>query len=367
MKAKNFTAIVGVLLLVCSCSNQRSAVRSQSAAVSCTHTIPARFGTPAVDSNMTKGALNRKGMVYIKGGEFLMGASDPAAKSDEMPRHPVKVEGFWMDETEVTNRQFQEFVNATGYITTAEHAPVWEEIKNQLPAGTPKPHDSLLVASSLVFSNPHHAVNLNDPSQWWVWKKGANWKNPQGPGSTIAGKEDLPVVHISWFDANAYATWAGKRLPTEAEWEWAARDGSDDKKYPWGTEHAEEGAPKANTWQGDFPYRNTEWDGFTGLSPVKSFAPNSNGLFDMAGNVWEWCSDRYAADYYAASEHTMVSNPQGPAAGYDPAEPSAAKRVLRGGSFLCNVSYCEGFRVTARMKSSEDTGLEHTGFRCAAD
>jgi formylglycine-generating enzyme required for sulfatase activity len=235
-----------------------------------------------------------------------------------------------------------------------------------LPPGTEKPADSDLVAASLVFKSPKQAVELNDYSQWWAWKKGANWKHPHGPGSSVKGKDNYPVVHISWYDAVAYCKWAGKRLPTEAEWEWAARGGLQNKIYPWGDEPIDQGKVKANTWQGHFPDKNTLRDKFYGLAPVASFAANGYGLFDMAGNAWEWCADYYNNTYYSTIANG-AKNPRGPANSYDPDEPYAKKRVIRGGSFLCNDSYCSGYRVARRMKSTEDSGMEHVGFRCVQD
>ena len=308
------------------------------------------------------------GMVRIPGGTFMMGADNDQASPDEYPKHKVTVKGFWMDATEVTNRQFAEFVEATGYVTTAEQKPDWEELKKSLPPGTEKPDESVLVPSSMIFLPAQQPVNLNDYSQWWEWKSGADWRHPHGPGSDIKGKEDYPVVHISWFDAMAYCEWAHKRLPTEAEWEWAARGGLADNIYPWGNEKVEEGKPKANSWNGDFPYRNTEWDGYYFAAPVRSFPPNGYGLFEMAGNVWEWCSDWYHAGYYSALATTEgVTDPRGPESSYDPDEPFAQKKSMRGGSFLCNDSYCSGFRVARRMKTTPDSGMEHLGFRCVSD
>ncbi|MBC7950001.1 MAG: formylglycine-generating enzyme family protein [Chitinophagaceae bacterium] len=303
-------------------------------------------------------------MVKIPSGEFMMGASDEDGRQEEYPRHAVKVDAFWMDVTEVTNAQFAKFVAETGYVTTAERKPDWNELKKQLPPGTAKPDESQLVAASLVFTPPTYPVPLDDASQWWTWTAGADWKHPQGPRSTIDGKDDHPVVHISWDDAIAYCKWSGKRLPTEAEWEWAARGGINDAEYPWGKEEIENGKSKANTWQGNFPDKNTKDDNYYTSAPTRSFPANAYGLFDMAGNVWEWCNDWYSADYYQMQKGKLSDNPRGPKDSYDPMEPTISKKIVRGGSFLCNASYCKGYRVSARMKTSPDTGLEHTGFRC---
>jgi formylglycine-generating enzyme required for sulfatase activity len=330
----------------------------------CETKMPGRIAGINNPSEIKTVGSSTEGMKWIPAGEFLLGAADEDGRPDEYPRHMVKITGFWMDETEVTNAQFLKFVDATGYVTTAEQAVNWEEIKKQLPAGTPKPADSLLAASSLVFSSPSKQVDLNDVSQWWKWVKGADWKHPQGPGSDITGKDDFPVIHISWDDAQAYCKWAGKRLPTEAEWEFAARGGLLSATYTWGDEPVEIAKPKANTWQGQFPVKNTGRDGFNRLAPVKSFAANGYGLYEMAGNVWEWCADWYRPDYYESIKNNTTQDPQGPSSGYDPMEPTVPKRVIRGGSFLCHDSYCKGYRVSSRMKTSPDTGLEHTGFRC---
>ena len=363
--------ILGLLLFSLGACNKKPAKTDDNTnedAMSCESGLPSRFSATKYTNTINKsGTVSYEGMVQIPAGEFMMGASDNEGRSDEYPQHPVKLNSFWMDATEVTNAQFRKFVDATGYITTAEIKPDWEEIKKQLPAGTPKPDESLLVTASLVFTPTSSAVDLYDASQWWSWTQGANWKHPQGPASSIKGKDNYPVVHISWDDANAYAKWAGKRLPTEAEWEFAARGGLVDKKYFWGDGDPEKGKPKANIWQGKFPYLNTAIDKFKGAAPVKSFAANKFGLYDMAGNVWEWCSDWYTPEYYKELGSGLSINPQGSARSYDPMEPTVPKRVVRGGSFLCNASYCKGYRVTARMKSSPDTGLEHTGFRCVAD
>jgi formylglycine-generating enzyme required for sulfatase activity len=323
--------------------------------------VPQLFDSAAV-SNINEG------MVRIPGGTFSMGGDNNLGLDDEYPKHTVTVKEFWMDATEVTNAQFAAFVRATGYVTTAERKPDWESVRKSLPPGTPKPADSLLVAASLVFYSPAAQPSLDNYGAWWQWKAGASWRHPHGPASSILGKENLPVVHITYEDALAYCHWAGKRLPTEAEWEWAARGGLQDAIYPWGNEGVDAGKPKTNNWQGSFPTSNTASDGYAGAAPVKSFAPNGFGLYDMGGNVWEWCADFYQYDYYEILRRSgPVTNPKGPAQSFDPEEPYAVKRVIRGGSFLCNDSYCSGYRVSRRMKSTEDSSMEHLGFRCVKD
>lgn len=305
-------------------------------------------------------------MVWIPGGEFTMGASYSSAKKDEQPSHRVKVDGFWMDATPVTNQQFKEFVETTGYVTTAEKAPTMEEIMNQVPPGTPKPPPETLVPASLVFKPTKGRVPLTCCHHiWWDWVPGANWKHPLGPGSTISGKEDHPVVHVSWYDAMEYAKWTGKHLPTEAEWEFAALGGKNNIMYVWGNDEFSEEKPQANIWQGEFPYKSSKPDGYYGTTPVKKYSSNPYGLYDMSGNVWQWCSDLYHANYYAEEAKKGVSvNPTGPVKSFDPQEPWAVKYVHRGGSFLCHKSYCTGYRISARMKTCADTGLNHLGFRC---
>ncbi|MGN6193762.1 MAG: formylglycine-generating enzyme family protein [Ginsengibacter sp.] len=360
-----------VALVLFSCNNQNNISASSKAkndSVTSCMMVPARFSAVSANSSLKfNGDTSVKGMVFIKGGTFMMGGDNSQASEDEFPKHKVEVSSFWMDETEVTNAQFAKFVKATHYITTAEKKPDWEQMKQTLPPGTPKPPDSLLVAASLVFHPTSGPVDLNDYSQWWSWVKGADWKHPEGPNSNIKGKENYPVVQVSWYDAMAYCQWAGKRLPTEAEWEFAARGGLENQIYPWGNEPINSGKPKANSWGGHFPYYNDQKDGFITSAPVKSFAPNGYGLYDMAGNVWEWCSDWYDVNYYKTFGTTVAVNPAGPEKSFDPGEPYTPKRSLRGGSFLCNDSYCSGYRVARRMKSSPDTGLEHTGFRCVRD
>lgn len=349
-------------------SQKKDSVESKAVPTCCISVIPSRFTTASLLTSIVTGTNSVEGMVRIEGGTFSMGADSEQGSEDEYPKHTVTVKGFWMDATEVTNAQFAAFVKATGYITTAERKPDWEVLKKDLPPGTPRPHDSLLVASSLIFHMPDQAVSLANYGEWWIWQKGADWRHPEGPASSIQGKENFPVVHVSWEDAQAYCKWAGKRLPTEAEWEWAARGGLKDSVYPWGGEWVEANKPKANSWQGKFPYANSNWDGFQKAAPVKSFAPNGYGLYDMAGNVWEWCFDLYHHDYYQQLHaQGTVADPKGPEQSFDLNEPEARKRSMRGGSFLCNDSYCSGYRVARRMKSTEDSSMEHLGFRCVKD
>jgi formylglycine-generating enzyme len=338
--------LLGALALLSGCSN--------------TSAEPALVPTESTSAS----AMGPAGMVWVASGEFSMGAAegDPEARPDEFPAHRVRVDGFWMDETEVTNAQFRAFVEATGYVTMAERVPDWDEIRKQLPPGTSKPPDDLLVAASVVFTPTKSPMSLDNPSQWWTWTPGADWRHPAGPGSSIDDKDDHPVVHVSWDDAAAYANWAGKRLPTEAEWEFASRGGLDGKRYAWGDDPLTN--VRANTWQGTFPYSNTTEDGYATTSPVRAFAANGYGLFGTAGNVWEWCADWYRDDAYASDASGVCANPSGPLSSYDPSDPTAPKRVLRGGSFLCHASYCASYRPSARMRNSPDTSMQHTGFRC---
>ena len=306
------------------------------------------------------------GMVFIPAGTLHMGGDNDQADSDEYPKHKTDIQAFWMDETEVTNRQFQAFLAATGYVTVAERPISWEDIAKDLPPNTPPPPDSLLQPGALVFHKTDTPVPYDDPSRWWKWVVGANWKHPEGPDSHIADRMQHPVVQVAWEDALAYCEWSGKRLPTEAEWEWAARGGLKNNIYPWGNEDVNQGKPKANFWQGIFPYQNSEKDGYFATAPVKTYPPNNYGLFEMAGNVWEWCSDWYHYGFYASAD-AKVPNPRGPSSSYDPQMPYTKQRSMRGGSFLCNDDFCSGYRNARRMKSSPDTGLGHTGFRCVKD
>jgi formylglycine-generating enzyme required for sulfatase activity len=306
-----------------------------------------------------------EGMVWIPGGEFSMGAAEQAgmndvgmqATEDSRPIHRVYVDGFWMDATEVTNAQFARFVDATKYVTVAEHTPRAEDFPGAPPEN--------LVAGSVVFSPPNHAVPLDNHFQWWAYVKGANWRHPTGSASNIIGRDQFPVVQIAYEDAMAYAKWAGKRMPTEAEWEFAARGGLDGKIYPWGDEFKPAGKMMANSHQGHFPDHDTAEDGYKGLAPVAQFPANGYGLFDVAGNVWEWVSDWYRPDYYAtlAASGKVARNPQGPDTPYDPAEPNEKKRVHRGGSFLCTDQYCSRYMVGTRGKGESSTGTDHLGFR----
>jgi sulfatase modifying factor 1 len=305
------------------------------------------------------------GTVWIPGGTFLMGTNDKESFPNERPAHFVEVQGFWMDEHDVTNAEFSKFVEATGYVTTAEHKIVWEDLKKELPPGTSKPDETALAPGALVFTPTSGPVPLNDLSVWWRWVHGANWRHPEGPASSIQGRENHPVVQVSWHDAVAYAQWAGRRLPTEAEWEFAARGGLESKRYVWGDDFRPGGRYMANTWQGVFPVRDSGEDGFVGTSPVCSFPANGYGLYDMAGNVWQWCSDWYRVDtHIEAASKNVCRDPGGPAESYDPADPYAPKRVVKGGSFLCNPSYCESYRPSSRRGTPPDTGSSHTGFRC---
>ena len=322
---------------------------------------------PTVENRIKPSAPAPAGMVWVPGGEFSMGARDPMdmtdvvgmqATTDSRPVHRVYVDGFWMDETEVTNEEFARFVDATGYVTVAER-PLRAEDFPQLSKED-------LAPGSVVFTPPDHAVPLNDHFQWWSFVDGANWRHPLGPGSTIEGKERFPVVHVAYEDAEAYAKWAGKRLPTEAEWEFAARGGLSGRLYPWGDEFMPDGHWMANVHQGHFPDHDSAADEHAGVAPVAGFAPNGYGLHDVGGNVWEWVSDWYRPDYYArlATAGSVARNPTGPEDSFDPDEPGVPKRVHRGGSFLCTDQYCSRYMVGTRGKGEVTTGTNHLGFRC---
>jgi len=316
------------------------------------------------------------GMVWIPGGEFSMGCADPRGMpfggSDPMhdgrPIHRVRVGGFWMDANEVTNDQFAAFVAATGYQTVAERVPRPEDFPGAPP--------DKLVAGSIVFTPPSEPVPLRDATnaahlRWWDYVPGACWRHPTGPDSDLEGRGEEPVVHVAYEDAEAYARWAGKRLPTEAEWEFAARGGLSGAAYPWGTEFKPDGRWMANTWQGRFPGENTAADGFAGLAPVGRYPANGYGLHDMSGNVWEWCADWYRPDTYAVDAgvggERVASDPRGPADSFDPQEPGQPKRVQRGGSYLCSDQYCSRYIVGTRGKGEISSATNHIGFRCVKD
>jgi sulfatase modifying factor 1 len=329
---------------------------------------PAAAFAPTVPNTAAAPKPAPAGMVWIPGGEFSMGSeagSDglcalPGVTRDALPVHRVSVDGFWMDATVVTNEQFARFVQATGYVTVAEKKPTAEEFPTAPPEN--------LVAGSTVFTPTSEAVDLHDFYQWWRYAHGADWRHPTGPDSNLTGREKYPVVQVAYADAEAYAKWAGKRLPTEAEWEFAARGGAAGNLYPWGNELKPGGKWMANLYQGKFPVKDTGDDGFAGLAPVAQYPANAYGLYDMAGNVWQWCSDWYRPDTYArmklAGGGEVARNPAGPPSSYDPAEPGEKKRVHRGGSFLCSDQYCTRYLLGTRGKGEVSTASNHVGFRC---
>jgi sulfatase modifying factor 1 len=306
---------------------------------------------------MTASSSAPADMVWIPGGSFLMGSD--RHYPEEAPVHQVTVDGFWIDRYTVTNREFARFVAKTGHVTVAEQAPD--------PADYPGAKPELLVPASTVFRNPGHRVDLRNPYHWWTYVPGADWRHPQGPGSSIRKRPDHPVVHLAWDDVAAYAAWAGKQLPTEAEWELACRGGLDGAEYAWGSELTPDGRWMANTWQGEFPLQNLELDGYAGTAPVGRYPPNGYGLYDMIGNVWEWTGDWYQAHADATHACCTVSNPRGGDRdrSRDPRDPAAIPRkVMKGGSHLCAPNYCRRYRPAARMAQAVDTGTSHLGFRC---
>lgn len=331
--------------------------------------IPGTAFAPTIPDVAAAPTAGPEGMQWIPGGEFSMGATDPPgndsnevgmqATRDSRPVHRVHVDGFWMDRTEVTNARFADFIAATKHVTVAEK-PVDED---ELPGSTPEQR----APGSAVFNRTDGPVPLDNALQWWRWVQGADWRHPEGPGSSLAGREEHPVVHVAWEDAVAFCAWAGKRLPTEAEWEFAARGGLAGKAYPWGDEFLPDGRWMTNAWQGHFPDHDTARDGYTATAPVASFPANGYGLFDVAGNAWEWIGDWYRPDYYVelAAAGATARNPQGPADSFDPDEPGTAKRVHRGGSFLCTEQYCSRYMVGTRGKGEVRSSTNHLGFRCA--
>jgi formylglycine-generating enzyme len=342
-----------------------------SPAVAADEVVPATNAStfaPTVPNKTPPPTNGPEGMVWIPGGEFSMGCKVPSegvctmatmnAVNDAQPIHRVYVDGFWIDRTDVTNEEFAKFVEATGYVTIAERTPTKEEYPSAAPEN--------LVAGSPVFTPPPKPVPLDDYFQWWRYVPGANWRHPTGPDSDLKGKEKYPVVQVAYADAAAYAKWAGKRLPTEAEWEFAARGGLSGKTYAWGDELKPGGKWMANIYQGQFPVKDTGEDGYAGIAPVAQFPPNGYGLYDMAGNVWQWCSDWYRPDYYAQlvfAGVVVARNPQGPDSSYNPGD-EQLQRVQRGGSFLCTDQYCTRYMMGTRGKGDIDTGNNNVGFRC---
>ena len=319
------------------------------------------------------------GMAWVPGGEFLMGSDHKLAQKNERPAHKVRVSGFWMDRTHVTNAQFAAFVKATGHVTTAERKLDWATVGVQFPPGTPQPPESDLVPGAMVFVGSYEQVALDDESRWWAFVPGANWRHPQGPGSHIEGKDDHPVVQVSYDDVLAYAKWAGKRLPTEAEWEFAARGGLEQATYAWGDELSPQGRMMANIWEGRQerfpvvkPIVSAKAGGAVGTSTAGTFPANGYGLYDMTGNAWQWVADWYRSDRFVAqARQSTVLNPRGPSASYDAEDRSvpanAPKRVIRGGSFLCNADYCLSYRPSARRGCDPFNPMSHLGFRLVVD
>jgi sulfatase modifying factor 1 len=360
-----FSVVITVALALAGCSRvEEPAPGGRAAAARAPAPAPQPGFLPTRLDETPAPSRAPEGMVWIAGGEFSMGSADPTAgghchepMDDARPIHRVALSGYFIDATEVTNAAFAKFVDATGYVTVAERKPT--------PAEMPGVAEELLVAGSLVFTPPEQRVKLNNPVAWWRYVAGASWKHPQGPGSSLRGLEQHPVVHIAYDDALAYARWADKDLPTEAEWEFAARGGKTGQLYPWGDELTPKGESRANTFQGAFPNRNDAQDGYAGTAPVGSFQPNAFGLYDVAGNVWEWTRDWYRADSYARDTRGgLVKNPEGPSASFDPAEPQTKKRVQRGGSFLCTNEYCTRYMVGTRGKGDPSSPASHLGFRC---
>jgi len=385
IQIKRILKAFGLFLFFISChqpEQKADAITAEkiSGAVSCTingltvadSTLYANGGgndyKATVVSNLSTPSNKPGDMVWIPGGEFSMGGVNPVGMgdgghenmNDARPIHRVVVDGFFMDANEVTNEEFEKFVKATGYVTVAEKKPTKEEFPTAPPEN--------LVAGSVVFTPPNHPVPLDNLYQWWSYVKGADWRHPLGPGSDINGKEKFPVVQVCWEDAVAYAKWAGKRLPTEAEWEFAARGGKPGELYTWGNQFKPDGKWMANIFEGKFPNADEGKDGYVGVAPVRQFPSNPYGLYDMAGNVWEWCSDWYRPDYYEQlSKQGVAKNPKGPDAPYDPQEPTEKKKIQRGGSYLCTDQYCTRYMVGTRGKGEFRSASNHIGFRCVKD
>lgn len=362
----SIVAVVGIIFVATKDKSKGPSESIQPTGIQLTANLPRGFQPTSVNSALPSEPVP-PGMIWIPGGEFSMGCDEigetlcgmPGLTADALPIHRVQVSGFWMDKTEVTNEQFKAFVDATGYVTIAEQKPSKEEFP-----GVP---EDKLVKGSTVFTPTADRVPLDNYLQWWRYVEDADWRHPFGPESNIEGREKFPVVHIAFADAEAFCKWSGKRLPTEAEWEFAARGGVPGRLYPWGDELRPSGKHLANIFQGVFPTKDSGADGFVGISPVAQFLPNGYGLYDVAGNVWEWCSDWYRHDYYEnlQSQNELSINPLGPNDSFDPAEPGINKRVHRGGSFLCTDEYCTRYMVGTRGKGEMNTASNHTGFRCA--
>ncbi|MDI1244679.1 MAG: formylglycine-generating enzyme family protein [Rhodoferax sp.] len=327
---------------------------------------------------MSDGTNAPMGMALVPAGKFLMGSDHQLAQANERPTHQVRLASFWMDVTHVTNDQFAQFVAVTNYVTTAERKPDWETIRVQLPPGTPRPDDALLLAGAMVFTGTASEVRLDDYGQWWTYMAAADWRHPQGPHSSIEGKGDHPVVQVSHEDAMAYAQWAGKRLPTEAEWEYAARGGLEQATYAWGDQLEKDGRLQANIWdvrRQPFPVVKPRAGGAAGTTPAGSFPANGYGLSDMTGNAWQWVADWYRSDYFQlqakAAQGNTLANPRGPTGSFDPldrgAPVNAPKKVIRGGSFLCNEDYCQSYRPSARRGADPFSPMSHLGFRLVKD
>ncbi len=353
---------VGVLALLPACKNSTRPAETVAAVLSRQKAKCVVCRAPSSRSALLLASYNTTGrdlsptvhdMVLVKGGLYRMGSEE---FSDSRPVHSVQVKSYYMDAHEVTNTQFAAFVKATGYVTVAE--------QKLNPKDYPGVPPDKLVPGSAVFTPPSRPVSLENPMQWWTYAAGASWKHPKGPATNITGKGDEPVVQVCYTDAAAYAKWAGKRLPTEAEWEYAARAGKNNQSYYWGRDLKPGGKWVANIFQGHFPDKNALEDGYEGLAPVKSFPANSFGLYDMEGNVWEWCSDLYRPDTYTAA---AVTNPTGPNSSLDPEEPGMEKHVQRGGSFLCSDDYCIRYRAGSRGKGETSSAGNNLGFRCVRD
>ncbi len=359
MRLAKIGLVTGLLVVIALVWRHSSSPKSTPAPI-------ASLSTTATLANTNRPGPAPPGMVWIPGGEFSMGTEDPTdmvcggpdSMPDARPIHRVYVDGFWMDATEVTNDQFEKFVAATGYVTVAERKPSQSDFPDAPPEN--------LVPGSVVFKPTSEPVPLNNHLQWWDYVPDSNWRHPEGPQSDIKQRGKYPVVQVAYPDAEAFAKWAGKRLPTEAEWEFAARGGLSGKPYAWGSELKPGGKWAANIYEGIFPVKDTGEDGFAGIAPTAQYAPNGYGLFDVAGNVWEWCSDWYRPDYYQtlASSGAVARNPAGPDDSFDPSEPGILKRVHRGGSFLCTDQYCTRYMVGTRGKGEPSTASNHLGFRC---